>query len=250
MKTLLTTFLFSCVVFATTAQELKKVKHNLTSNPFTEEKEEYEVLKSDKKIKYGTYQRWFNGKLVETGFYKDNQKDSTWSKFHSYSGAIRERGNYAKDERTGMWQFYNYKNQLEYSYDFTIRKLLSVNEETISKTAWVVTDTASSQTTVEHPALFMGGTAASGEILARNMRFPAPAMRMGIQGRVYVTFVIDENGRASGHKVSKPLDKDCDEEALRVCRMLTEWIPASKDGKPVKSLHVIPVSFNFGGIIR
>jgi protein TonB len=189
-------------------------------------------------------------KVIETGFYKDNQKDSTWTRIFPHTGAIREQGNYKNNERTGIWQFYNYKNQLEYSYDFTNRKLVSVNEETISKTTWVVTNTDTSQTTVEHPALFMGGTAALGKILGRNMRFPAPAVRRGVQGRVYVTFVIDENGRASGHKVSKPLDRDCDEEALRVCRMLTEWIPASKDGKPVKSLHMIPVSFNFGGIMR
>ena len=137
---------------------------------------------------------------------------------------------------------------MEYSYDFTHRKLVSVNEETTSKIAWVVTDTTSSQTTVEHPALFMGGKAASGEILARNMRFPAAASRRGVTGKVLISFIIDEEGKASNHKVAKPFDKDCDEEALRVCRMLTEWIPASKDGKPVKSLHMIPVSFNFGGI--
>jgi TonB family protein len=243
MKTLLTTLLFSCVVFATTAQELKKVKHTLTSNPFTEEKEEYEVLKSDKKTKYGTYQRWFNGKLVETGFYKDNQKDSTWSKFHSYSGAIREQGNYYKGERAGIWEFYNSKSQLEYSYDFTNRKLVSVNEETAAKTAWVVTHTDTSQTTVEHPALFMGGRSAYGEILGRNIRFPASAMKKGVSGQVFVTLIIDENGKPSGHKVAKALDKDCDAEALRVSRLLTDWLPAMKDGKPVKSLHLVPVSF-------
>ena len=98
MKTLLTTFLFSCVVFATTAQELKKVKKTLVSNPFTHEWEEYHVLKSDKKIKHGPYQRLVNDKVTETGFYKDNQKDSTWTKVFSHTGAIREQGNYTNNE--------------------------------------------------------------------------------------------------------------------------------------------------------
>jgi len=50
MKTVLTVLLFSCIVLAATAQEVKKVKHTITSNPFTEEREEYYVYKSDKSI--------------------------------------------------------------------------------------------------------------------------------------------------------------------------------------------------------
>ena len=250
MKIPILTLLLSCIIFAATAQELKIVKNTLNSNPFTEEREEYHVLKADKKIKHGTYQRMFNGKLVETGFYKNNQKDSTWSKFHSYSGAIREQGNYTNNERTGIWQFYNFKNELEYSYDFTNRKVVSVNEATTSKTAWVVTNTDTSQTTVEHPALFMGGKTAFGEIIARNIRFPASAMRKGVSGQVFVTLIVDENGQPSGHKVSKSLDKDCDAEALRVSLLLTDWLPAMKDGKTVKSLQLVPVSFRQEGIKR
>lgn len=250
MKTPFATLLFTFASLAAAAQELKTVKNTLTSNPFTEEKEEYQVLKADKKIKHGTYQRLLNGKVVETGFYKNNQKDSTWSRFHSYSGAIREQGNYTNNERTGIWQFYNFKNELEYSYDFTNRKLVSVNEATASKTAWVVTDTDTLQTAVDHPALFMGGRTAFGEILARNIRFPASAMRKGVSGQVFVTLIVDENGKPSGHKVSKSLDKDCDAEALRVSLLLTDWLPAVKDGKPVKSLQLVPVSFRQEGIKR
>lgn len=250
MKTTFATLLLVFSAFASTAQELKKVKNTLTSNPFTEEKEEYEVLKSNKKIKHGTYQRWVNGKLVETGFYKDNQKDSTWSKFSSYSGAIRERGNYGKSERVGVWEFYNSKNQLEQSYDFTARKLIAIHPETSSKTGWVITDKDTAQTTVDCTAMLIGGSTAYGEILGRNIRFPISAMKKGVSGQVFVTLIIDENGKPSGHKVAKPLDKECDEEALRVSRLLTDWLPAMKDGKPVKSLHLVPVSFRQEGIIN
>jgi TonB family protein len=248
MKTTFTTFLFSFIVFATTAQELKKVKKTLVSNPFTHEWEEYHVLKSDKKIKHGPYQRLVNDKVTETGFYKDNQKDSTWTKFFFSSGTIREQGLYEKNQRVGMWKFYDSKNELEQSYDFSTQKLIVSGPDSKPKMGWVITETDTLETILDSPAMYLGGTATYGEIMAKNLRFPISAARRGIQGRVYVTFVIDQNGRASGHKVSKPIDKDCDEEALRVCRMLTEWIPASKDGKPVKSLHMIPVSFNFGGI--
>jgi TonB family protein len=250
MKTAFTTLLFSCIAFAATAQDLKTVKNTLISNPFTEEREEYEVLKSDKKIKHGTYQRFVNGKVVETGFYKNNQKDSTWTKFFSHTGAVREQGNYSKDQRVGLWQFYNYKNQLEQSYDFTERKLILTNPDAISKNGWVITDMDTLQTPVDCTASIIGGSVAYGEILARNIRFPVSAMRKGVSGQVFVTLIVDENGKPSGHKVSKSLDKDCDEEALRVSRLLKDWLPAMKDGKPVKSLHLVPVSFKQEGIIN
>jgi TonB family protein len=250
MKTTFAMLLLVFSAFASTAQELKKVKNTLTSNPFAEEKEEYEVLKSNKKIKHGTYQRWINGKLVETGFYKDNQKDSTWAKFHSYSGAIRERGNYDKGERAGIWEFYNSKSQLEQSYDFTARKLILTNPASMTQMSWIIADKDTVQTMVDCTASIIGGSAAYGEILVRNIRFPVSAMKKGVSGQVFVTLIIDENGKPSGHKVSKSLDKDCDEEALRVSRLLTDWLPAMKDGKPVKSLYLMPVSFRQEGIKR
>lgn len=250
MNTTSATFLLIFTAFATTEQELKKVKKTLVSNPFTHRWEEYHVLKSDKKIKHGPYQQLVNDKVEETGFYKDNQKDSTWTKFFFYSGAIREQGLYAKNQRVGVWTFYNNKNELEQSYDFSTQKLIFSGPESRPKMGWVITETDTLETVVDSPAVYLGGTATYAEILAKNMRFPAPAVRRGVQGRVYVTFMIDEKGRTSGHKVSKPIDRDCDEEALRVSRLLTDWLPAVKDGKPVKSLHMIPVSFNFGGIVR
>ncbi|MFN8347812.1 MAG: TonB family protein [Spirosomataceae bacterium] len=250
MKTLFHILFLCLFIFSASAQELKKVKNTITSNPFTNEREEYYVLKSDKKIKHGSYERRMNEKIIETGFYKNNLKDSLWTQFFTHTGTIKEQGTYTNNERTGIWQFNNSKNQLEYSYDFTNHKLISVNEAAVSKTAWVLTSTDTAQTAVEHAALYMGGTSALGEVLARNIRFPTTAMKKGVNGKVFVTFIVDEEGKVSNHKVTKHLDRECDEEALRVCRLLTEWIPAGKEGKPVKSLQMVPVSFNFAGVIN
>jgi protein TonB len=249
MKLPFASFLLSILVFSATAQELKKVKHTLTFNSFPEEQEEYYVLKSDKKIKHGPYQRWVNGKIIETGSYKNNQKHSVWTKIFPNTESIREQGNYTDNERTGIWQFYSFKNELEYSYDFTNRKVVSINEATTSKTAWVVINTDTLQTIVEHPALFIGGTASYGEILAKNMRSPAAASRRGVAGKIFISFIVDEEGRTSNYKITKSLEKDCDEEALRVYRMLTEWIPAVKDGKPVKSVQMVSFNFNSSQVI-
>lgn len=250
MKTRIYILFLHCTISVASAQELKKVKNTITSNPFTTEQEEYYVFKSDKKIKHGPYQRWINNKLIETGSYKNNLKDSVWTSIYSYTGTIKEQGTYSNNERTGIWQFNNSNNQSEYAYDFTNHRLISVNEATVSKTAWVVTATDTTQTAVDHAALYMGGTTALGDVLVRNIRFPATAMKKGVNGKVFVTFIVDEEGKVSNHKVTKHLDKECDEEALRVSRLLTEWIPAAKAGKAVKSLQLVPVSFNFAGVVN
>ena len=77
MKTLLIT-LFTLSIFTTTAQELKKVNKSGSNGPFDSYKEEYEVLKDEKKVKQGSYKKWRNNVLVEEGHYKGNKRDSTW----------------------------------------------------------------------------------------------------------------------------------------------------------------------------
>lgn len=248
VKTVL--LLMLCISFSAKAQELKMVKKTLTSNPFTEEKEEYQVLKSDKKIRHGSYVRLVNEKVVETGFYKNNQKDSLWTKFYSQTGAIREQGNYLNGQRAGTWSFYNFKKEKEQVYDFTDRRVVEMTADSTAKIGWVIMGTDTVKTNLDFVATLIGGNMAFGEIMGKNIRYPVAAIRKGISGQVLVSLVVDEAGKASAHKVIKPLNKDCDAEALRVSLLLTDWLPAIKDGKPVKSICIVPISFNFGGIVR
>jgi len=242
--------LLLCISLSAEAQELKMTKKTLTSNPFTEEIEEYQVLKSNKNIKHGTYTRLVNDKVVETGFYKDNQKDSVWTKFFPQTGAIREQGNYQNNQRVGAWSFYNFKKQKEQVYDFTARRLVETIEDSSAKIGWVIMGADTIQTNIEFVATLIGGSSAFAEILTKNIRYPIAAVKKGISGRVLVSLTVDEDGKATAHKVVKPLNKDCDAEALRVSLLLIDWLPAIKDGKPVKSVCLVPVSFNFGGIVR
>lgn len=239
-----------CISLSAESQELKTVKKTLTSNPFTEEIEEYQVFKSDKKIRHGSYVRLVNNKILETGFYKNNQKDSVWTKFYPQTGAIREQGNYQNNQRVGLWSFFNFKKQKEQVYDFTARRLLETIDDSTTKIGWVIMGADTIQTNIEFVATLIGGSSAFAELLTKNIKYPIAAVKKGISGRVLVSLTVDEDGKASAHKVVKPLNKDCDAEALRVSLLLTDWLPAIKDGKPVKSICLVPVSFNFGGIVR
>ena len=107
------------------AQELKKVINKPTGTYYFEE---YQVLQSDKKIKHGSYAKIsYNKEALETGFYKNNLRDSTWTEYYNNSTALRSRGNYRNNERTGIWEFYTLNGLLDQKYDFTQKKLIFIN---------------------------------------------------------------------------------------------------------------------------
>jgi protein TonB len=65
---------------------------------------------------------------------------------------------------------------------------------------------------------------------------------MGIQGKVWVSFVIDKDGKVTNVKVDRGVDKLLDEEALRVVRMLPKMAPAKVGGRPVKMSYTLPIN--------
>ncbi|NMM50479.1 energy transducer TonB [Marinigracilibium pacificum] len=88
-----------------------------------------------------------------------------------------------------------------------------------------------------------GGIDTFYQYISQNMVYPPAARRMGIQGRVYVAFVIDTNGKAINHRVLRGIGAGCDEEAIRVLQSSPYWIPGQKDDKPTKVEITIPLVF-------
>ena len=73
-------------------------------------------------------------------------------------------------------------------------------------------------TVVEQQAEFAGGFEAMAKFIAKNMKYPAQARRMGIEGSVFVSFVVDKEGNISDPQVIKGISADCDKEAIRVVK--------------------------------
>jgi TonB family protein len=82
------------------------------------------------------------------------------------------------------------------------------------------------------------------EFLSRNVRYPMSAMEAGISGRVYVNVRIDSLGLAKEVSMLRGVHKDLDREAIRVVKLVKDWLPAIRDGKPVESVVTVPVRFN------
>ncbi|HNU78363.1 MAG TPA: energy transducer TonB, partial [Prolixibacteraceae bacterium] len=72
---------------------------------------------------------------------------------------------------------------------------------------------------------------------------PVIAQENGIQGKVYVTFVVDRDGGISDAKVARGVDPSLDKEALRVVNSLPKWKPGKQRGKPVRVSYTVPISF-------
>jgi len=78
--------------------------------------------------------------------------------------------------------------------------------------------------------------------IVKNFRYPEIAQEMGIQGRVYVSFMIDVNGNVVGVKSRGP-DKNLEKEAQRIIDKLPKMIPGKQRGKPVRVPYSIPITF-------
>ena len=98
-------------------------------------------------------------------------------------------------------------------------------------------------TVVEQQAEFPGGLEAMVRFLQKNMKYPAIARRMGVEGTVFVSFVIDREGVISDLQVVKGISTECDKEALRVIKIMPPWKPGKQNGRPVKCRFVLPVKF-------
>ncbi|MCA1763438.1 MAG: energy transducer TonB [Cryomorphaceae bacterium] len=96
---------------------------------------------------------------------------------------------------------------------------------------------------VEEMPSFPGGDEALLKFLGKNIKYPAIAKDAGIQGTVYVTFVVDEKGNVNDVKVLRSIGGGTDEEAIRVVESMPKWKPGKQRGKAVKVQYNLPIRF-------
>ncbi len=90
---------------------------------------------------------------------------------------------------------------------------------------------------------FPGGDVGLSKYLAENVKFPENAKKDSLSRKVFVQFVINQEGDVENVKVVRGVDKAFDKEAIRVVESMPKWEPAKQFGKPVKFTHTIAVAF-------
>lgn len=96
---------------------------------------------------------------------------------------------------------------------------------------------------VEQMPVFPGGDAELRKYLAQAVKYPVIAQENGIQGRVFVSFVVNQKGEVTNVKVARPVDPNLDKEAVRVVQSMPKWTPGMQRGKAVKVSYTVPINF-------
>jgi protein TonB len=100
---------------------------------------------------------------------------------------------------------------------------------------------------VETMPEFPGGNAARIKYLQSNLKYPTMARESGIQGKVFVTFVVERDGSITDVKVLRGIGGGCDEEAVRVIKGMPRWKVGKQRGKPVRVQFNMPIVFKLAG---
>jgi len=98
-------------------------------------------------------------------------------------------------------------------------------------------------TTVEEMPEYAGGTDALMKFIGRNTMYPDSARSNNIEGKLYVSFIIEPDGRSTEHKIIRGIHPLLDAEALRVCRLITYEKGGKQSGKPVRVQYTLPLKF-------
>jgi TonB family protein len=96
---------------------------------------------------------------------------------------------------------------------------------------------------VEQNPEFPGGLRELGNYLGRSIRYPSAAQRANVQGKVFVQFVVGEDGTIRDPKILKGIGFGCDEEALRITLNMPKWNPGRQNGKAVAVQFNLPINF-------
>lgn len=121
---------------------------------------------------------------------------------------------------------------VKYTVPITFR-LKSLVEETKEETL----------TVVDVMPQYPGGDRELLKFIAQSIKYPTDAQEAGVQGRVICSFVVDKKGNIVEPKIIRGIDPSLDAEALRVIGMMPRWTPGRQDGKAVRVLYTVPITF-------
>lgn len=97
---------------------------------------------------------------------------------------------------------------------------------------------------VDEMPKFPGGDEARMKFMVENLKYPEIAKKSGIQGRVFVTFVVEKDGTVTDVRILRGIGAGCDEEAVRVIEAMPRWLPGKFNGEPVRVRFNMAIHFS------
>jgi periplasmic protein TonB len=211
-------------------------------------KEYYYVLKDNKTVRDGSYELYLNDYLMESGYYKNGQRDSVWQVFHR-NGSVLSQKWYSQGKPTGIWHFYNGRGIEEWSYDFAAGKTTIELSAPPSSTADISYYQSDSGRWVsghlDTPLLLLRGNSEWLSFLNRNLSYPEEALNKGITGKVVISIAVDEQGQITDFEIIETAAPALDLEAMRVVKLYPfQFIAAERNGKKIKAQFHQPIVFH------
>ncbi|ADB39529.1 energy transducer TonB [Spirosoma linguale] len=105
-------------------------------------------------------------------------------------------------------------------------------------------------TIVEKQPEFPGGMGALSTFIKTNINYPPEAEKAGIKGTVYLSFIVERDGSRTAITVLQGPGHGCDEEAIRLVRIMPNWIPGSQDGQALRVKYNLPIRFGIPEPVR
>lgn len=96
---------------------------------------------------------------------------------------------------------------------------------------------------VEEQAEFPGGLDSMYAYIVKNLKYPELAKEKGIEGRVFVSFIIEKDGSISNVKILRGIGGGCEEAAVEMIKNMPKWKPGKQRGKPVRFQFTLPIKF-------
>lgn len=125
----------------------------------------------------------------------------------------------------------------------------AVSEPAASPKPLIITDETAAPTKPlsfsEVPPAYPGGKDKMIQFLNEQIQYPQLARENEIEGKVYTQFVVNVDGSLSNLKVVRGIGYGCDEEALRIIRLMPQWLPGLHHGRSVPVIYTLPVNFDF-----
>jgi TonB family protein len=186
-------------------------------------------------------------------------------KYYDESGHKTKEGEYLNDGRQGMWIYYfsgtdDIKCTMPFGgvkkpYSATwyypsnqVRKVVEYMPDSARRTTCYDEQGGVIPCTKDDQVFTMPGPAYDFmNFLAANINYPEDAKAGDIQGRVLVQFMVHDNGTISNIHVLQGIGGGCDEEAMRVIRLMPKWIPGTVDGVETDVTFTQPITFRLEG---
>ncbi|WP_019987630.1 energy transducer TonB [Rudanella lutea] len=149
-----------------------------------------------------------------------------------------ERGTFEKGMKVGRWTGQFADGSFSYVEDYDKGKL------TLGKATFANQPDTVRYTIPQQQPEFKGGMQGLSQFLASTLRYPASAQRAGVEGQVFVSFVVCTDGTLCDFEVVKGVHPAVDAEAMRVVKAMNgNWKPGIQRGRPVRVKYKLPINF-------